>query len=49
MRPKFSADDIMEVACEQYCRWVRECEEEELEAICRNCKLNYMVRLSVRN
>ena len=51
MPSKYSADDIMEKACDAYCKYpvLLKDDEELLEETCEECKLEAMVRASVRN
>lgn len=51
MPSKYSADDIMEKACDAYCKYpvLLKDDEELLEETCRECKLEAMVRAPVRN
>lgn len=51
MPSKYTADDIMEIACEQFCKWpeVYSEDEDQLLAQCEQCKLDRMIRRSVRN
>lgn len=50
---RFSADDVMEIACERYCKYYADCEaegdEERLQSHCNECRLKLMVGLSIRN
>lgn len=54
MRSRYTADDIMEVACDQYCVWLQKCSNEEIdedifEEHCEHCKLDAMIRTVVSN
>lgn len=46
----WKAEDIMEVACRDYC-YFHECREliDSLEEHCNQCQLKLMVHLSVKN
>lgn len=51
---KYSADDIMEVACECYCKYILmvangDLDEFALEDKCEKCRLNAMIRSAIRN
>lgn len=52
-RPRYTADDVMEIACEQYCRhysaFIDHQREDWLQAHCKECRLKLRVHLSVPN
>jgi len=42
------AERLAEEFCDGYCRWMRECtEEDELEEKCSKCPLEKMIRLGM--
>ena len=45
----YKAEDIMQFACDEICKWPGEWCEDELEERCGKCRLAVMVHLSVKN